>query len=136
MSFLETYTFHKGSGNRGSKPITFEQFEQKYLIENFCNKNGKPKHTRLVKEYFYKFTKQLKEKYGFDIHTCSHCGLTEWNGLAIIMELDHINSIINDSRISNLRPLCPNCHSQTPGYKNRKHSVCEHVAKLKSITND
>lgn len=133
MSFFEKYTFYKGPVNRGRKPITFEQFEQKYLIDNFCDKRGMPKHTRLVKAYFYKFADQLKEEYGFDIHTCSHCGLTEWNGLAIIMELDHINSTINDSRIENHRPLCPNCHSQTAGYKNRKQSIDERVAQLKGV---
>lgn len=133
MNFFEKYTFHKGPVNRGRKPITFEQFEQKYLIDNFCDKRGKPKHTRLVKAYFYKFADQLKGKYGFDIHTCSHCGLTKWNGQAIIMELDHINSTTNDSRIENLRPLCPNCHSQTAGYKNRKQSIDERVAQLKGV---
>ena len=131
MTFFEKYPLVEIPRKRGREPITFEQFEQNYLIQNFCDKNGNPKHTRFVKGYFYKFAEQLKEKYDFDIHTCAHCGLTEWNSLAIIMELDHINSTTNDSRIDNLRPLCPNCHSQTAGYKNRKQSINERVAQLK-----
>lgn len=111
--------------------MTFEHFEQNYLIENFSDGKGNPKHTRFVKQHFYTFAERLKQKYGFDIHSCQFCGLTEWNGRSIIMELDHINSVTNDSRIENLRPLCPNCHSQTDGYKNRRTSVCERANALK-----
>ena len=33
---------------------------------------------------------------------------------------DHLNGINNDNRLPNLRFLCPNCHSQTPTYGNRR----------------
>jgi hypothetical protein len=115
------------------KKINFDTFEQNYLIENFCDTKGKPKHTRFAKQFFYRFANELNAKYAFDIHTCSHCDLTEWRGRAIIMELDHINSVINDSRISNLRPLCPNCHSQTDNFRNRQQSVCDRAAQLKAL---
>ncbi|NDH09841.1 MAG: hypothetical protein EBY16_09610 [Gammaproteobacteria bacterium] len=47
-------------------------------------------------------------------HKCSECGITnEWNNKPIVLQLDHINGINNDNRLSNLRFLCPNCHSQT-----------------------
>ena len=95
----------------------FEQFEKKYLVENFTNNKGKPKHTRFVKHHFLRFARELLDKYGLDLYTCSDCGVgSEWNGKELKIQLDHINGITNDSRPENLRGLCPNCHSQTPNY--------------------
>lgn len=54
---------------------------------------------------------------------CSACNLKGiWNGLPIVLQLDHINGINNDNRLENLRILCPNCHSQTNTFagKNKK----------------
>ena len=51
------------------------------------------------------------------------CGIKGvWMDKEIVLHLDHINGINNDSRIENLRFLCPNCHSQTDTYcgKNNK----------------
>lgn len=52
-------------------------------------------------------------------YRCATCGITEWCGQALVLHLDHINGINNDHRLSNLRFLCPNCHSQTPTYCRR-----------------
>ncbi len=52
---------------------------------------------------------------------CVKCGNKgEWMGESISLELDHINGINDDNRIDNLRLLCPNCHSQTPTFRNKK----------------
>lgn len=52
-------------------------------------------------------------------YRCAICGLSEWNGKTLSLELDHINGINNDNRLENLRFLCPNCHSQTTTYGSR-----------------
>ena len=50
---------------------------------------------------------------------CQDCGLSEWLGKPLTVQIDHINGIRNDHRLENLRMLCPNCHSQTETYGRR-----------------
>jgi hypothetical protein len=59
---------------------------------------------------------------------CTRCGLTEWQGVPVPLELDHINGVPNDHRDHNLRFLCPNCHALTPTWRGRgrkKTVLCE-----------
>jgi 5-methylcytosine-specific restriction endonuclease McrA len=52
---------------------------------------------------------------------CSSCAITDtYNGLPISLQLDHINGTNDDNRLSNLRFLCPNCHSQTETFSGKK----------------
>ena len=51
---------------------------------------------------------------------CDLCGLSEWRGQPLSIQIDHINGVRDDHRIENLRMLCPNCHSQTDTYGGRK----------------
>ena len=56
---------------------------------------------------------------GYKDARCEECGLTEWNGKPIPLELHHINGDSTDNRIENIRILCPNCHAQTPTYRGK-----------------
>jgi 5-methylcytosine-specific restriction endonuclease McrA len=53
----------------------------------------------------------IKEK--LKVYECEECGITEWNKKPIILHLDHIDGDNHNHKFSNLRLLCPNCHSQT-----------------------
>lgn len=53
-------------------------------------------------------------------YRCAWCGIAEWRGHPLVLHLDHINGINNDHRLENLRLLCPNCHSQTDTYCNKR----------------
>jgi predicted nucleic acid-binding Zn ribbon protein len=48
---------------------------------------------------------------------CEICGISEWNGKSLSLEVDHIDGIHTNNSPDNLRIICPNCHSQTDTYK-------------------
>ncbi|MFG2304907.1 HNH endonuclease signature motif containing protein [Actinacidiphila glaucinigra] len=53
-------------------------------------------------------------------YECGACGTGPvWQGLSITLEIDHVNGDRLDNRVSNLRYLCPSCHSQTAGFAGR-----------------
>lgn len=51
---------------------------------------------------------------GYKQNECEICKLSgEWKGLPLSLQLDHIDGDSTNHFLSNLRILCPNCHSQT-----------------------
>lgn len=70
-------------------------------------------------------THQLRERLvreGYKTYNCECCGIDEWNGKRISLELDHISGNRLDNSLENLRLLCPNCHSQTHTFRGRNIS--------------
>ena len=62
---------------------------------------------------------------------CAKCALNIWNGLPIPLELDHIDGCSDNNTRKNLRLLCPNCHAQTPTYKNKNAGNGRHYRRLR-----
>lgn len=56
---------------------------------------------------------------GIKQQVCECCGLSEWMGKPIPLELHHVNGNHYDNRLSNLKILCPNCHSITENYRGK-----------------
>lgn len=76
-------------------------------------------------------------------HRCESCKLPEWLGKPITLELEHIDGDRKNNIKSNLKLLCPNCHSQTPtwkignkggGWKVKKYSDEEMIEAITSST--
>lgn len=57
--------------------------------------------------------------FGLKKNKCEMCGLDSWNGKILNCELDHIDGNRSNHLLSNLRMLCPNCHSQTETYRSK-----------------
>jgi len=79
----------------------------------------------MVENSTYNFTHGLKKrllKEGVKSHRCEGCGLTEWLGERIPLELHHANGVNNDHRLGNLRLLCPNCHALIDNYRGKNQN--------------
>lgn len=53
-------------------------------------------------------------------HKCQICGLTKWNNDDIMLEVHHIDGNRINNELINLQLLCPNCHSTTDNWRNKK----------------
>lgn len=60
----------------------------------------------------------LKE--GLKKPICENCGLSEWQGVEIPLEIHHIDGDKTNNTIENLQILCPNCHALTDNYRRKK----------------
>lgn len=83
---------------RGSKkPLEY------YLVNGRCGNRATLK-SRLIKE-------------GYKTNICEVCGLSEWNGKPLAMQIHHKDGDHKNNSLDNLMMICPNCHAQTNNYR-------------------
>lgn len=99
-----------------------ENIRKKNHMHKYCNNMCQRLHIITEKMNGDSPTKGVAYNYmrKFIEYRCVHCGIDEYNGKPITLQIDHINGINTDHRKTNLRWLCPNCHTQTDtwGHKN------------------
>jgi hypothetical protein len=79
----------------------------------------------LLKDGPYIATSKLRLrliKFGLLENRCYECSLGPvWNNKPIVLQLEHVNGNRRDNQLSNLKILCPNCHSQTATHSKVKN---------------
>ena len=107
----------KKNQNKFCSNICQKNYEYKNYIEAW--KNGGVSGDRGInaKNLSGHIIRYLFERYG---NACSTCGWDEINTATgkSPLEIDHIDRDAENNNESNLRLLCPNCHSLTQNYKN------------------
>lgn len=93
------------TGQAWNKGRTFTKLRRTAASILVKREEGKRQHSHLLR-------RALAES--FVPYACSRCGISEWLGGSITLDVDHINRDWLDDRLENIRFLCPNCHSLRP----------------------
>ena len=111
----------------GCKQETLNSYLKKMGIEYVGqqNKKGQQKGTNTylpalhyIENHIPIQSHRLKEKLirdGIKQNCCELCGVSEWLGVKLPLELHHKNGNHQDNELENLQILCPNCHSIQEG---------------------
>ena len=86
-------------------------YSERKPINEYLNENTNIQASKLRNKLIESGLKEAK---------CECCGLTEWMGKKIPLELHHKNMNHYDNRIENIQILCSNCHSLAHEYSNTK----------------
>ena len=125
---LEIFGYKRSSGSMAKvmKEVIKEYDIDVTHFRPFRRINQQPKYKLeeiLIPNSPYRNINKLKKRIvsaGLLEYKCECCGNKgEWNGKPLVLQLDHKDGDHNNHSLSNLRFLCPNCHSQTDTYSGK-----------------
>lgn len=90
-------------GNQGGKGIK--------IASNYINAEDYAKKDNVVS---HKLRLKLIRD-GIKEEKCEYCGLSEWRGKKVPLELHHVDGNHFNNELSNLVIICPNCHALEDG---------------------
>ena len=67
---------------------------------------------------------------GYKDYKCEECGVSEWMGVQLPLELDHVDGNRFNNSFENLKILCPNCHAVKTREQRKKNYKKEEVLQL------
>lgn len=97
------------NGNQAGKGLSKDSGHYMTLIDYLAN--SQDIQTNKIR------LKLLKE--GYKEYKCENCGLSEWLGQPISLEVHHRDGNRANNTIENFQLLCPNCHAQTDSYRGK-----------------
>lgn len=144
-----------GLNPKGGNPSTLHKIIDEYeLDETQLNNNRKKLYSRnstfphikkrksmediLSNKCEFTSSSHLLERLineGYKEYKCENCGLSEWLGKSISLQLEHIDGNHQNNLLSNLKILCPNCHSQTDTFagRNVNHNKTKREKRVKYV---
>lgn len=125
---LKTYYKKLGIDYKGnSSRAGMKHYESRLPIEEYLagNSSNSSKRVRLIEE-------------GIKENKCECCGLSEWQGRPIPLELHHKDYNHYNNNLDNLQILCSNCHKLAHNYNNNYNKLSapsENLEVESSLTN-
>lgn len=105
FSYRESQRLGKYCSNKCQQEYKFKTITITEVLNGRCRSiDAKKKYLRLTKG-----------------DVCVECGQGNvYNEKKLVLQLDHIDGNSDNNSVENLQLLCPNCHSQTETFGNKK----------------
>jgi len=122
--------------------LTLEEKQDKFASArskyDYDDQQKRAKETKIMKSWDRPYEEMSREALKKRIlhesdYKCECCGISDWQGKPITLEMDHVDGDPNNNRRENLRILCPNCHSQTHTFRAKNIKINRTVLDLELL---
>jgi hypothetical protein len=115
--------FKKSESAKKSEKVKLTSERNRLLIDfkKIGELNREIANRKILDENFENLSfGRLKKRVSLEQNgNCNRCGISDWLGEKITLELEHKDGNHFNNQRDNLECLCPNCHSLTPTWRGR-----------------